>query len=57
MKDIKLTDFYGENVIYCRNKVLALAKLLYSSEEFEPKILFNIVNIFETTTDKWLDMW
>ena len=57
LEAIKITGLNGENTIDCSIKVISLAKHLDREGAFEPNFLCNIVNIFETTTDKQFELW
>ena len=49
LRKIKLTDFPGENVVDCCEKILHLAERLDSAGEFYPNLLCAISKIFEHT--------
>ena len=57
MKEIKGTNFNGENVIDCSKNVLALTECMYIMGLFDPNFLCNIINIFENTTYKQFKLW
>ena len=57
LRNMKLTDFPGENVVDCCEKILCLAERLDSAREFDPNLLCAIVRIFEHTSDKRLKLF
>ena len=57
MKDIKLKDYPGRDVVDCYNSILVNEESLESNGAFKPEHLGCIIRILEDTSDSIFHLW